>query len=196
MNRELTVRNPRTGENDYTIQPPSDTDLESIAAELRSNQATWASAGIEGRCSIVTAWVEDLLDPAAGLGAPAAGRAAIERVEHQGDGGVVHTHCGGRRPCGGRAGGTLRRRRRICGELRLRLPNRISDQFIGDGARALQIRRFCARWDALDHFIMDRIQPVCTLVVWTLKLYSPLRRRAAFKFILRCSIYSVDDRNG
>ena len=32
----------------------------------------------------------------------------VECIEHQGDGGVVHTHCGGRRPCGGRAGGTLR----------------------------------------------------------------------------------------
>ena len=67
MNRELAVRNPRSGKNDYTIQPPSDADLESMAAELRGNQAAWANADIEHRCSVVTVWVEDLLDPTGGL---------------------------------------------------------------------------------------------------------------------------------
>jgi len=67
MSRELAIRNPRSGENDYTIQPPSDTELESMAAELRGNQPEWANADIGHRCAAVTAWAEDLLDPAESL---------------------------------------------------------------------------------------------------------------------------------
>jgi succinate-semialdehyde dehydrogenase/glutarate-semialdehyde dehydrogenase len=68
MERELAIRNPRSGENDYTIQPPSDKELEAIAAELRGNQADWANADAGHRCAVVTAWAEDLLDPTGALG--------------------------------------------------------------------------------------------------------------------------------
>jgi succinate-semialdehyde dehydrogenase/glutarate-semialdehyde dehydrogenase len=91
MHRELEVRNPRTGENDYTIQPPTDTELESVALELRSNQLAWANADIEHRCSVLTAWVEDLLDPIDGLSgelinalAADTGRFLLAMVEVQG----------------------------------------------------------------------------------------------------------------
>ena len=67
MERELAIRNPRTGESDYTIHPPTNAELESMAARLRSNQAEWANADIGHRCSVVTAWVDDLLDPAQGM---------------------------------------------------------------------------------------------------------------------------------
>ena len=90
MERELAVRNPRSGENDYTIQPPDIAELESMAAELRGNQAEWANAGIEHRCSVVVAWTEDLLDPASAscgelIGALATdtGRFLVSMVEAQ-----------------------------------------------------------------------------------------------------------------
>jgi acyl-CoA reductase-like NAD-dependent aldehyde dehydrogenase len=67
MDKELPVRNPRTGENDYTIHPPTDAELVSIAVELRGNQAEWGNADIEHRCAVVKAWAEDLLDPVDGL---------------------------------------------------------------------------------------------------------------------------------
>ena len=67
MERELAVRNPRTGENDYTIHPPGNAELDSMAAGLRSNQAEWANADIGHRCSVVMAWAEDLLDPGEAL---------------------------------------------------------------------------------------------------------------------------------
>ena len=67
MDRELTIRNPRTGENDYTIHPPTNAELNSMAAELRGNQAEWANAGIAHRGSVVSAWVDDLLDPTQGV---------------------------------------------------------------------------------------------------------------------------------
>ena len=67
MDRELTIRNPRTGENDYSIHPPTNAELNSMAAELRGNQAEWANADIAHRGSVVTAWVDDLLDPTQGV---------------------------------------------------------------------------------------------------------------------------------
>ncbi|MEH6607897.1 MAG: aldehyde dehydrogenase family protein [Halioglobus sp.] len=63
MNRELKIRNPRSGEADFKIQPPVDTELDDIATELRKHQAEWASSGLEHRSAVVTAWVEDLLNP-------------------------------------------------------------------------------------------------------------------------------------
>ncbi len=90
MERELAVRNPRTGENDYTIQPPSNTELESIAAELRGNQTEWANADTGHRCAVVTTWAEDLLDPTGDLGgelisalATDTGRFLVSMVEAQ-----------------------------------------------------------------------------------------------------------------
>jgi len=67
MERELAIRNPRTGESDYTIHPPTNAELESMATRLRSNQAEWANADIGHRCSVVNAWVDDLLDPTQGV---------------------------------------------------------------------------------------------------------------------------------
>jgi succinate-semialdehyde dehydrogenase/glutarate-semialdehyde dehydrogenase len=67
MSKKIDVRNPRTGENDYTFQPPTRSELQSMAAELRANQAAWANAGSGHRGAVVTAWIEDLLDPVDGL---------------------------------------------------------------------------------------------------------------------------------
>jgi len=67
MDREIEVRNPRTGKNDYRIHPPGATELDSMTAELRNNQVEWAQADSGHRCSVLAAWAEDLLVPGEGL---------------------------------------------------------------------------------------------------------------------------------
>lgn len=61
MTREIPVRNPRTGENDYTIRAPDDAELAQIAAGLRAAQPAWQELGAEGRGQILTAWAQALL---------------------------------------------------------------------------------------------------------------------------------------
>lgn len=61
MTREIPVRNPRTGENDYTIQAPDEAELAQIAAGLRAAQPAWQALGAEGRGQILTAWAQALL---------------------------------------------------------------------------------------------------------------------------------------
>jgi succinate-semialdehyde dehydrogenase/glutarate-semialdehyde dehydrogenase len=78
MDRELAVRNPRTGENDYTILPPDLTDLNLIATGVRNNQADWSNAGVTHRCAVLTDWANDLLDPQAGLGGELIGELATD----------------------------------------------------------------------------------------------------------------------
>ena len=49
MTRTLGIRNPRSGENDYAITPPSFNELEARCIELRAAQPGWLALGIEGR---------------------------------------------------------------------------------------------------------------------------------------------------
>lgn len=49
MGRTIQVRNPRSGETDYTIDVPDKTEMEEQAARLRAGQAAWAEIGLEGR---------------------------------------------------------------------------------------------------------------------------------------------------
>lgn len=57
MSETLGVRNPRTGEKDYTITLPSDAELDSIAARLRANQKGWAAAGLAHRIEVMKRWL-------------------------------------------------------------------------------------------------------------------------------------------
>ena len=61
MTREIPVRNPRTGENDYRIQAPDEAELAKIAAGLRAAQPAWQELGAESRGQILTAWAQALL---------------------------------------------------------------------------------------------------------------------------------------
>lgn len=50
------VRNPRTGEFDYTFALPTRTKLQKEAQRLRQNQTTWQQKGIDHRITILKTW--------------------------------------------------------------------------------------------------------------------------------------------
>lgn len=56
MARDIPVRNPRSGENDYSIQAIDADELAVIAAELRAAQPAWQAMGAEGRGEVLAAW--------------------------------------------------------------------------------------------------------------------------------------------
>ncbi|MEM7501716.1 MAG: aldehyde dehydrogenase family protein [Pseudomonadota bacterium] len=53
MNEKLSVRNPRTGEMDYTLEATSPEEIARIAAELKSNQAGWNESGLAARIDVL-----------------------------------------------------------------------------------------------------------------------------------------------
>ena len=84
MSREISVRNPRTGENDYSINAVDAEEIAVLAGQLRESQPAWFEAGVEHRCRVLQAWAEQLLaDPEAVLEGLTAdtGRHLISRIE-------------------------------------------------------------------------------------------------------------------
>lgn len=59
--RKLPVRNPRTGQFDYEISPPSAAELARIAAGLRERQSAWAAAGVSHRVEVLGRWSAQLM---------------------------------------------------------------------------------------------------------------------------------------
>ena len=86
MNREMSIRNPRTGVDDYTIHPLTESEVAALAAKMHRAQESWCAAGVVHRCEVVTAWADGLLsEPDAVLNALAAdtGRYLVSVVEVQ-----------------------------------------------------------------------------------------------------------------
>ena len=54
----IQVRNPRTGENDYSFEVTATDEISSIAAELRQNQANWAAKSIDERADVLDQWAK------------------------------------------------------------------------------------------------------------------------------------------
>lgn len=52
----ITVRNPRTGEIDYKIEPPTMDELTTICQNLRESQSQWEQLGVQGRINIFEKW--------------------------------------------------------------------------------------------------------------------------------------------
>lgn len=61
MSRQISIRNPRTGQADYVIEAADATGVAAVVAGLRAAQPAWADAGVAHRCDVVTAWAEKLL---------------------------------------------------------------------------------------------------------------------------------------
>jgi acyl-CoA reductase-like NAD-dependent aldehyde dehydrogenase len=57
----IEVRNPRTGTNDYSFEPPTPDELVSIASRLRDAQAGWEARGLDARVAAMLRWRETLL---------------------------------------------------------------------------------------------------------------------------------------
>ena len=84
--RELTARNPRTGDHDHAFGAWDEAELAEAAGALRAAQAGWAARGPEARGAVLAAWADALAsDHEALLAALIAdtGRAAIARQEVQ-----------------------------------------------------------------------------------------------------------------
>jgi acyl-CoA reductase-like NAD-dependent aldehyde dehydrogenase len=54
----IPVRNPRTGETDAWITPPTMSELDEIAARLRRAQSAWAGESIEARMERLKRWAD------------------------------------------------------------------------------------------------------------------------------------------
>lgn len=58
MSRTLSIRNPRSGQSDYAIEPPSKEAMTRRCQELRKHQAKWLEIGLEGRINAMLALCE------------------------------------------------------------------------------------------------------------------------------------------
>lgn len=56
----ISVRNPRTGEADYEITPPTATELHALTVRLRENQRAWGTAPMEHRVEVLSQWADQL----------------------------------------------------------------------------------------------------------------------------------------
>ena len=96
MSRDMPVRNPRTGETDYSIRPLDAAGVGTIAAELRGAQRAWLDSGVAHRCEVVRAWADTLLaGPDAVLDALSTdtGRRLVASVEIHALKGIVAGWC-------------------------------------------------------------------------------------------------------
>jgi aldehyde dehydrogenase (NAD+) len=55
---ELWARNPRTGEVDYMIVPPTPAEVAELTASLRTGQRAWRDLGLEGRIAVMLRWAD------------------------------------------------------------------------------------------------------------------------------------------
>ena len=58
----ISVRNPRTGEFDYKIQPPSAEELGAVCDRLRQQQQSWQAKGVAHRIESLQRWKQALLN--------------------------------------------------------------------------------------------------------------------------------------
>jgi len=56
--RRISVRNPRTGQNDFEITAATGADIAEQAARLRRGQSAWAQKSLEERIAVLQRWAE------------------------------------------------------------------------------------------------------------------------------------------
>ena len=56
----ISARNPRTGENDYLFDPPTQNEIASLCGDLRVHQSSWKESGVDARISAMQAWKKQL----------------------------------------------------------------------------------------------------------------------------------------
>ena len=87
MSQVLKVRNPRTGEYDYTFTAPDASSLRERTQALRAEQQDWESLGLEGRQAVMEAFAKALETNTDAIAAALeidTGRRRIARMEVQG----------------------------------------------------------------------------------------------------------------
>ncbi|MBF2025828.1 MAG: aldehyde dehydrogenase family protein [Oscillatoriales cyanobacterium C42_A2020_001] len=60
MNHPIGIRNPRTGEIDDWITPPSREELKQVCDRLRKSQGHWQAMGLEHRIAILQQWKQQI----------------------------------------------------------------------------------------------------------------------------------------
>jgi acyl-CoA reductase-like NAD-dependent aldehyde dehydrogenase len=81
----MRIRDPRTGEVERELVPPTMDELASVAGRLRAGQGRWARLGADGRAGVLRRWA-DILAGADDLLAAVirdTGRLAESRMEHE-----------------------------------------------------------------------------------------------------------------
>jgi succinate-semialdehyde dehydrogenase/glutarate-semialdehyde dehydrogenase len=83
LSNAIPLFDPRTGERDGEIVPPSREDVAQAARELREGRAAWAALGLEGRIAVMRRWA-DAIEAAAGrIGAAEMSDTGRRRVAHE-----------------------------------------------------------------------------------------------------------------
>jgi acyl-CoA reductase-like NAD-dependent aldehyde dehydrogenase len=59
--KAIAVRNPRTGEFDYQLEPPDSTQLVDRCAQLRQAQVGWQASGLEVRMAALQQWKQAVM---------------------------------------------------------------------------------------------------------------------------------------
>ena len=80
----VPVRNPRTGEVDYSIEAVPAAEIAKIAHRLRANQPGWRAMGAEARAAVLLKWADAIQAHAADMVAQLStdtGRVAIANIE-------------------------------------------------------------------------------------------------------------------
>jgi len=88
----MKVRNPRTGETDYAIEPADAAAVAAAAERLRKNQPQWAAMPVADRCAIMLRWANAIEKHAGAIIAQLTidtGRAAIATIEVGGVPGTI-----------------------------------------------------------------------------------------------------------
>lgn len=86
----IAVRNPRTGEQDYSFEETSPAAIKALADEARRAQRDWAGGGIEYRKQALHAWAEQLEAHGAEIVAALSLDTARVRISHEELGAVIH----------------------------------------------------------------------------------------------------------
>lgn len=81
--QSLPVRNPRTGELDYSVTPPSPAEVHDICESLRAGQRRWSDAGIEHRVNVMLRWADGIEATAGVIGGAEMIDTGRSRVAHE-----------------------------------------------------------------------------------------------------------------
>jgi acyl-CoA reductase-like NAD-dependent aldehyde dehydrogenase len=68
LTRTLDVRNPRTGEIDYHITPPTGAEIKATCTKLREAQRGWARRPLADRIKVMSAWASEIQKNAQKIG--------------------------------------------------------------------------------------------------------------------------------
>lgn len=58
----IVVRNPRTGENDYTVKAITEQQLAEVCTDIRNEQVAWNDLGVDGRIEVLEQWKQILIE--------------------------------------------------------------------------------------------------------------------------------------